>query len=492
MADWLRPVFTRVKTPVPDSPSNFDKSNASHDDLWDLEEKAAGKLRTTSRVSSFLISRPNTPPVMTADDFQGIKHAENVYHRPSGDQMAETLKVIMMNSSLIDPLPIEYNACILHVLETYQNLRLEVNASQNIIDELKESHTKDIKEFEELAINWEKKEQDYKTEIRKLEVLLAKTEGGMETVSMARSRSLVHGSQRAAESIGRSLSNIKQRHESRSSRGSSNRYSSGNASCLEQPQPQRYSETPKTIRARLADMDRAQKERQKAFIFDSSTSSAESSSISAGEEPAMRKSKSLGLRVCEKPLPEIPTIKTGNGSQERAELKYTDPSISSPGAQYQREMCFSFNPGDDNEMLMKGEAKEIQKRQVLEEHIRHRRSTAPGRPATTIPRTEKPKEKSKKEAQGSISQTETKSRSSSVPNPVPPPSPHSREDSNSSSVITAIRDSSGRSSVAGSRTTSRAGRPHPNFSTGHSPGSSDAIAAASKAFQAKMGEGIKK
>lgn len=184
-------------------------------------------MRPSSRVSSYIGFRPGTPP--THDVFQkggaggsfenAARDPEILYHKPSGDQMAETLKVIMMTRNNFSPVPVEYNSCILHVLEAYQDLREQVNAKQEIIDELKQSHTKDIKDFEQLATRWEKKEQDYKTELKKLEVLLSKTEGGMESVVMARSNSRIHGSKRASDEIGRGISTIKERHAERSSMG---------------------------------------------------------------------------------------------------------------------------------------------------------------------------------------------------------------------------------------------------------------------------------
>jgi len=103
--------------------------------------------------------------------------------------MAETLQVIMMNQSTMDSLPIEYNACILHVLEAYYDMRQLLNAQQDTIEELKQSHTKNVNDFEALATRWELKEGDYKTELKKLEVLLSKTQGGMEEVALARSKS---------------------------------------------------------------------------------------------------------------------------------------------------------------------------------------------------------------------------------------------------------------------------------------------------------------
>lgn len=98
-------------------------------------------------------------------------------------------------------------------------MRVELQRTEETIEELKHTHTKDIKDFETLATQWEVKEQNYKSEMKKLEVLLSKTDGGLEKVSLARSKSTVHGAQRVGESIKRDIGTIKARHAARSSRG---------------------------------------------------------------------------------------------------------------------------------------------------------------------------------------------------------------------------------------------------------------------------------
>lgn len=123
-----------------------------------------------------------------------------------------------MNQSSITPVPVEYNSCILHVLEAYQELRLELRSREEAIDGLKQTHTKAIKDFEMLASKWESKEHDYKTEMKKLEVLLSQTEGGLEKVTLARSESRVHGSKKVGDSIGRDIDTIKARNVARNSR----------------------------------------------------------------------------------------------------------------------------------------------------------------------------------------------------------------------------------------------------------------------------------
>lgn len=65
--------------------------------------------------------------------------------------MAETLKVIMMTRNSMDPVPVEYNTCILHVLESYNDLQEMLAVKEGEIEEIKGRHTKDIREFDGMA-----------------------------------------------------------------------------------------------------------------------------------------------------------------------------------------------------------------------------------------------------------------------------------------------------------------------------------------------------
>jgi hypothetical protein len=125
--------------------------------------------------------------------------------------MVETLKVVMMDQSSLDPVPVEYNSCILHVLEAYHDLQVQLQQKDEEMRLLKKSHARDIDDFYEMAKGWAEKENDYQKEMKRLEVLLSNTKGGMETVSMARTQSLVHGSERASDGISRGIGTIKER-----------------------------------------------------------------------------------------------------------------------------------------------------------------------------------------------------------------------------------------------------------------------------------------
>ena len=216
MADWLRPVFARTRTPVP-SALLADRSSSAIGESIEDEVELAPRLRPSSRVSSYIGLRPSTPIIQAPDIFFNVRNPESVY-KPSRDQMAEMVKVVMMNQDMFAPIPVQFNSAILHVLEAYQELREELNKKEAAIEELKQSHANDIKDFEVLFKQWESRERDYKTELKNLEVLLSRTEGGMEKVTLARTKSTIHGSVKASESIGSMISIIKERNAARHSR----------------------------------------------------------------------------------------------------------------------------------------------------------------------------------------------------------------------------------------------------------------------------------
>jgi hypothetical protein len=132
--------------------------------------------------------------------------------------MVEALKVVMMNQSSMEPVPIQYNSTILHILEAYYDLRMELQSRDESIEALKQSHTKDIRDFEDMTTGWHSKEKDYRAEVKRLEVLLSKTEGGMESMVLARSNSLIHGLKRASETIKQGIGTVKERNAAYSRR----------------------------------------------------------------------------------------------------------------------------------------------------------------------------------------------------------------------------------------------------------------------------------
>jgi len=216
MADWLRPVFARAKTPIPITTSNIDRHIIClSQDATETESALPPRPKVASRVSSYINLRASMPTMPKGSessfDFREPRDPETIYHKPSRDQIAEMVKVVMMNQSSTAPIPVQYNSCILHVLEAYQEMSGELSRKEEIIEDLKQAHANDIRNIDILSKQWKEREKDYELELKNLEVLLSKTDGGLEKVSLARTRSTIHGSTKAYNSIGNMIATIKKR-----------------------------------------------------------------------------------------------------------------------------------------------------------------------------------------------------------------------------------------------------------------------------------------
>ncbi|KAG4027536.1 hypothetical protein MFRU_029g00600 [Monilinia fructicola] len=410
MDQWLRPVFARTKTPVPPTPG--DRSEDHHE-----VEDSMKSIRPSSRVSSYMGFRSSAPNLQAPDafPFQHVNVPENVYHKPSGSQMAETLKVVMMTRNLMEPVPVEYNTCILHVLESYRDLQARLEAKDREIEEIQLRHTKDIGEFDVMGEQWKAKEKDYQKEIKTLEVLLSKTEGGMENVTMARSKSVVHGTRRAADLFEDGMEKIKQNFARYSSgRGSSTTTPERDLDQMQQAASPQAFETPtsasylerredifqeRTVGARRRDrstqdtesfhsavdhqagsrltsvqLDALERQHATAeelgVVFDSSSESDDTSSrsvITEGQAPPPsgppqlpNAGPGIGVRTSsrEKPLPDIPVDRPDMDPLLSSEAGSARPWVDTnspfgdPAHDLASQKGFSFNAGDDTPSML--------------------------------------------------------------------------------------------------------------------------------------------
>ncbi|KAF7877631.1 hypothetical protein EAF04_001302 [Stromatinia cepivora] len=412
MDQWLRPVFTRTRTPVQSTPN--DRSEDPHE-----AEDTMKSIRPSSRVSSYIGFRSSSTANLHTPDtftFQHVNIPENVYHKPSGSQMAETLKVVMMTRNLMEPVPVEYNTCILHVLEAYNDLEEELGRKDSEIEEIKGRHTKDIREFDVMAEQWKAKEKDYQKEMKNLEILLSKTEGGMENVTMARSKSVIHGARRAADLFEDGMEKIKQNFARYSSgRGSSNTTTEWEIDPTQQitsPCPPETPRSPSHVSrqeediqqertvgsrrkehssvqdtesfysavdsqpgSRLTSLQLDALERQHAteelgVAFDSSSESDDTSSRSAiteGQAPTPNRTpKPPGMRSNskEKPLPDIPTSSPEIDPFFSSETGNAQPWVNSQddeqaSSSIDSRKGFSFKAGDDSPSMLHETSKAI-------------------------------------------------------------------------------------------------------------------------------------
>ncbi|KAG0646694.1 hypothetical protein D0Z07_6211 [Hyphodiscus hymeniophilus] len=452
----FRPVFARVKTPVMGSTPG-QQSSTSTDDNDEPEEILTTniRVRTTPRIPSYMGFEPATPPI-PSESFHNVRNPEDVYHKPSSDQLAEMLKVVMMNQSNTEPVPIEYNSTILHVLEAYHDLRMQLTAEEDAMEMLKQSSKKDIKDFEELASQWHQKEGDYKIEMKKLEVLLSKTEGGMESVALARSKSVIHGATKASASIKRGIGTIKHRNSARNS------HQTVQAAKISMQGSVHGIQTLTKVQLKALERQQAQ---EFGVNFESSVSGADSSSVSHHSDIPPQRTPLLGLGIHEKPLPEIPISANERAKQTTLDKylssrqhSYSDPNTPTPVKQsVDYEKVFSFRPGDDDELVgRRSSDRDRAQRSAVDEHLGYRPSM-PNLKTGPITPTSDRKTTSHRPRLARLEDKKTfvSPKPSQLPRIQDNDHILGRMDSSSSSIVTAVRDNSGRSSASNSQ----AGRP---------------------------------
>jgi DNA-binding transcriptional regulator YbjK len=195
MADiqgWLRG-FQRSR--IPNATTLSDRLS-----LLDEVNEAAEEMHSapsTSRMSYYQNFGRLTAQYLSTESQPHLNQVEQIWHNPDPDQMAETLKVAMMTQNSFDPLRVSFNSCILHVLEAYQRMQKELIERDREIRDREQRHENDIKEFTQQKLQWKRKEDEYKSEMKKLEVMVATGARGLELVMLARSRSALNGTTRA-------------------------------------------------------------------------------------------------------------------------------------------------------------------------------------------------------------------------------------------------------------------------------------------------------
>lgn len=171
-------------------------------------DDADAPARQVRRVSSFLslgrvASPPISPPPGSGSDSERcdliIREGDRVWHNPSPEQMIETLGVVMMTKPVLDPIPVEYNSYILHLIEAFARLREKTVSLEKDLVGAKETRGHEQDRFKAMSQEWLAREAQYKAEIKRLEVIISKTSrDGLEAVALARTTSLVNRSRQDA------------------------------------------------------------------------------------------------------------------------------------------------------------------------------------------------------------------------------------------------------------------------------------------------------
>ncbi|KAL2021487.1 hypothetical protein VTK56DRAFT_7120 [Thermocarpiscus australiensis] len=119
--------------------------------------------------------------------------AGSTWHNPNLMQMVETLRVVMMQKrDALVAIPIEYNSCVLALLEGFGRITRQLRDTEEQLAELKYIRERELEQFRGISEEWVQHEEAYKAEIKRLELLLAKeSKDGVASVALARHESLV-------------------------------------------------------------------------------------------------------------------------------------------------------------------------------------------------------------------------------------------------------------------------------------------------------------
>jgi hypothetical protein len=217
-----------------------------------------------------------------------------------------------------------------------------------------------------------------------------------------------------------------------------------------QPAPERLLSL---TRSSLDALEQQQAEGEYGMTFDSSTSEPSTQS-SHDEKASMRSRIKLGINIDEKPLPRIPSDHEQNKSGQTAsgfdDTLYRQRTASSGSLETSHQMGFSFKPGDDADILAQTTTRNLKTRSMVAARpYQMRTASSEGKSEasnTTL-----------KSAEGTWHLKSALSTYKPKLQTKPGRDLQDREslqrDDSTSSIITAIRDNSGRSSVDSSTNT---------------------------------------
>jgi hypothetical protein len=115
-----------------------------------------------------------------------------IWDRSALDRMVDQLKVLMMTKPVLEPIPIEYNSYVLHLLEGYAALKQDMTDLAAKHQQTVETIAQNQRTFQAISEEYFERETSFLAEIKRIEVIMSRTStDGLETVTLARTASLV-------------------------------------------------------------------------------------------------------------------------------------------------------------------------------------------------------------------------------------------------------------------------------------------------------------
>jgi hypothetical protein len=86
--------------------------------------------------------------------------------------MVEALQVLLMTRGGQEPIPLEYNSHVVHLVEGFANAREKIRKLEMASQEAKQTLEQNLEQFRLVADDWLERESQYRAEVKRLEVLL--------------------------------------------------------------------------------------------------------------------------------------------------------------------------------------------------------------------------------------------------------------------------------------------------------------------------------
>jgi len=249
-------------------------------------------------------------------------------------------------------------------------------------------------------------------------------------------------------------------------------------------QPAFRKQLPSLTRSQPDALEQQQAEGEFGVAFDSSTSGPESSTQSIHDNVSHVEQRfGLGIDMNEKPLPDIPSNvqPSGNTLSDPSVIKYLQRDTGRESLDASPQLGFSFKPGDDVEILAQNKGSDAHTRNRLGVRTYQRRPTA-SKEQSEVPNISSPSLEGERRRKSIPLSSKPKPQSKPGPARDIQDSESLKRDDSTSSIITAVRDNSGRNSSRSSIDSSRHSSQGIRQRLNRSSGSSEAITAAVRAL----------
>ncbi|KAI1345515.1 hypothetical protein F5Y01DRAFT_323237 [Xylaria sp. FL0043] len=185
---WLR-LGQRARTPITPLAAHPPECKATHGSQ-SCEPRRPGSSRMSTRT-------PPEPGLEAPSTDEGtadflVRDQDQVWYNPSLEQMVEALQVLLMTHGILEPIPIQYNTYVLHLVEGFAVAQRNTRKAESAYQEARRSLEQNLEQFRLVAEEWLERESQYRAEVKRLEVLLSKcSRSGLEAVALARTNSIV-------------------------------------------------------------------------------------------------------------------------------------------------------------------------------------------------------------------------------------------------------------------------------------------------------------